>query len=68
MNPSEACERSIILAADGVAKLRLPDVDRVMCDFFSTYGSTQELVDYISTHRPDLAAEARACQLELIPA
>jgi len=65
---SQRCERSIVLAADHVGKLRKPDVMRVMEDFFFTYGSTGELVDYITEHRPDLAAEAQACQLELVPA
>jgi hypothetical protein len=63
----EACERSIILAAAGVAKLREPDVTRVMEDYFYAHGSTSELVDYIVQHRPDLASEANACQLELVP-
>ena len=66
-NQIEACERSIILAADNVSKLRKPDVMRVMEDFFFGRGSTQEMVDYISESRPDLAQEAKECQLELIP-
>lgn len=67
----EACERSIALAADGVAKLRVTDVMRVMEDFFygagNFYGAENiaEMVAYISANRPDLAAEANACQLEL---
>lgn len=63
---NEACERSIVLAADGVEKLRQSDVMRVMEDYFYTNGGTAELVDYISSHRPDLADEANACQLELV--
>lgn len=63
----ESCERSIVLAADDVSKLRQPDVMRVFEDYFFAHGSTQELVDYISEHRPDLAAEAKDCQLELVP-
>lgn len=64
---NEACERSIILAANGIAKLRISDVSRVMEDFFFAHGSTKELVEYISEHRPDLRIEAEACQLELVP-
>lgn len=64
---SQSCDRSIILAADDISKLRAPDVQRVIEDFFFGYGSSQEIVDYISEHRPDLAAEAKACQLELVP-
>ncbi|MDA1277440.1 MAG: hypothetical protein O2960_25855 [Verrucomicrobia bacterium] len=63
-----ACERSIILAADGVEKLRVTDVMRVMEDFFYGAGSTAEMVDYIVANRPDLADEAKACQIELVPA
>ena len=62
----EACERSIVLAADGVAKLRQPDVMRVIEDYYTPRG-TFEIVDYILERRPDLRDEAIACQLELIP-
>lgn len=67
INRDETCERSIILAADNVSKLRAPDVLRVMEDFFFAHGSTQEMVDYISENRPDLVDEAKACQIEIVP-
>lgn len=63
----EACERSIVLAADSVEKLRSQDVARVMDDYFFAHGSTSDLVDYISEHRPDLRDEAMACRLDLAP-
>lgn len=66
MNIKESCERSIILAADDVSKLRQSDVMRVMEDYFFTYGSTSELVDYITQNRPDLAVEANAYAIELV--
>ena len=62
----ESCERSIVLAADGVEKLRVTDVMRVVEDFFYAHGSTSEIVDYISINRPDLSEEAKACQLEIV--
>ena len=62
----EACERSIVLAADSVEKLRVSDVMRVIEDFFFTYGTSAEIVEYISAARPDLASESRQCQLELV--
>jgi len=62
----EQCERSIVLAADHIGKLRQVDVMRVIEDYFFGHGSTQTLVDYISKNRPDLAEEAKACQLELV--
>ena len=65
---SEQCERSIVLAADHVGKLRASDVMRVMEDYFFTYGSTGTIVEYISENRPDLKDEAEACRLELVPA
>lgn len=61
----DRCERSIILAADSVEKLRVMDVMRVIDDFFSGYNNTAEIVEYISSNRPDLAEEAMACQLEV---
>lgn len=65
MKYTEACERSIILAADGVKRLRKPDVMRVMSDFFFGHGSVVEMVEYITENRPDLADEVKACRLEL---
>lgn len=67
LSVKESCERSIILAADGVDKLRLPDVMRVMEDYFYAHGSTVELLEYIAEHRPDLRQEAENCRLELVP-
>ena len=64
----EACERSIVLAADGVEKLRVMDVMRVMEDFSCGGGDVNEMVDYISTNRSDLSAEAKACQMEIAAA
>lgn len=63
---TERCERSIVLSADHVAKLRKCDVWRVMGDYFHQHGSTAELVDYISVKRPDLADAAKAEALELV--
>lgn len=65
MKYKAACERSIILAANGIKRLRKPDVMRVMADFFQGHGSVVEMVDYITVNRPDLAAEVEACRLEL---
>lgn len=62
---SKLCERHVVLAADSITKLRSIDVYRVVESYLSNEGSTQGIVEYISQHRPDLAAEAKACEMEL---
>lgn len=59
------CERSIILAASSVAKLRKDDVWRVMADFQHGHGDVSQLVGYIIENRPDLKLEAETCEAEL---
>lgn len=65
MSRNEACERSIVLAADNVSKLREPDVMRVMEDFFFSTGCVSEIVEYICENRPDLENEAKQCAKEI---
>lgn len=61
----EACQRSIVLAADDVTKLRKQDVLRVCQDFWFAHGDLSELVAFVSENRPDLTEEIEACEREI---
>lgn len=67
MSPEDQieCERSIVLAADHVGRLRECDVMRVCEDYFFTYGKCNLLVQYISNSRPDLRNMVESCAAEL---
>lgn len=67
MSPEDKieCERSIVLAADHVGRLRECDVMRVCEDYFFTYGTCALLVQYISENRPDLRNMAESCEAEI---
>ena len=59
------CERSILLAADHISKLRDVDVMRVVEDYLRATGKTDGIVAFIAEHRPELASEAKQCAIEL---
>jgi len=62
----EIFERTIVLAADNVGKLREPDVMRVMQEYFLEHKRIDDFADYIISNRPDLVSETKACQSELL--
>lgn len=59
--------KSILLSADSAAKLRKPDVYRVIEDYHHANGTACDLVEYLIEQRPDLGEEILMCKMEIEP-